>query len=137
VLLFEGADSTRVEAVIGDSIRVRFEDIVERVLPVRVVHTGAPAPGMVLGDALRSLTPMVRVRGARSRVFANGLDSIPAAPIDLSALSGTDTLNVALDTTGLGLLSVSTPTVDIVVPIRLAPVDTLNQGDVALLSRRR
>lgn len=137
VRLADGADSTRVEAIIGDNVTVRFEEIVERVLPVRVPHIGAVPPGMVLDGRIRPLTPVVRVSGARSRVFAEQLDSIPVLPINLSSLDAADTLSLALDTTGLGLLTVVPPTIDVVIPLRLAPADTTTVGDVASATRRR
>lgn len=137
VQLVDGADSTRVEAVLDDSVRVIFGSVVERVLPVATRVSGAPPSGYELAGRLRAMPPSVRVRGASARVFASGLDSIILPPIDLAALRGTDTVAVAINLDGLDLMSVVPTSVEVVVPLRLQLPDTVGAGDVSLGGRRR
>lgn len=135
VQLFDGADSTRVIEVVGDSVRVVFASIVERVLPVAPRASGGPPAGYELAGRLRAIPASVRVRGASARVFAAGLDSIMLPPIDLGSFTGTDTVTVALDLNGLDVMSVYPTSVDVIVPMRLEQPDTVAQGDVALGTR--
>lgn len=135
VQLLDGVDSTRVEAVLGDSVRVVFGSIVERVLPVAPRAADEPRDGYILAGPLRAIPANVRVRGASARVFATGLDSIILPPVDIGDLTRTDTTTVTIDLDGLGLLSVFPETVDVVVPVRPEPRDTTPQGDVAVRPR--
>ncbi len=138
VQVLEGGDNIRVDAILHDSVRLVFDRVAERVVPVAVRAAGAPPAGLVLAGPLKPLPPTVRLRGAASRIFAAGLDSIVLPPVDLASLAGTDTLTVAIDTTDLGILSVLPVSVDVVVPLRLAAPDTTPaRREIAASSRRR
>ena len=130
----EGAQSTRVEAILADSVHVVFDQVVERVAPVATRYTGSPSSGLQLAGSLQPIPPSVRVRGAASRVVA--FDSVVLDPIALGGLNGTDTIRVTIDTAELGLISVLPPAVDVVIPLRVPRPDTARTRDIAMTRAR-
>jgi hypothetical protein len=128
------AENTRVEAIMADSVRLVFEPVIERVMPVAVRTSGSPAAGQELVRPLRSVPAAVRVRGAASRVFA--VDSIILPPVALGDRSGTDTVRVLVPIADLGLISVLPSSVEVVVPLRDTPPDTSRTRDIALMRPR-
>jgi hypothetical protein len=127
----DAAENTRVEAILADSVRIAFEQVVERVMPVAVRSSGSPPAGLELARPLRSDPGTVRVRGAASRVFA--FDSIILPPVTLGDRTGTDTVRVLVPIADLGLISVLPSTVQVVVPLREPPPDTTRTRDIALM----
>jgi len=123
--------STRVEAILADSVRLTFEPVIERVMPIAVRTLGSPPPGLELAQQPRSIPAAVRVRGAASRVFA--FDSIILPPVALGDRTGTDTVRVLVPVTDLGLISVLPSSVEVVVPLREPPPDTTRSRDIALV----
>lgn len=121
----ESLPDTRVEAIQPGSVRLVFDVITERVVPVAARTAGSPAPGLERAGAVTTQPLVVRARGARSRIAR--LDSIRLAPIDLASLNGTDTITLAIDTTGLGV-SVTPQNVSVIVPLRREPADTTTSG---------
>jgi YbbR domain-containing protein len=126
----DAAENTRVEAILADSVRLAFEPVIERVMPVAVRTTGSPPSGLELVQQPRSIPAAVRVRGAASRVFA--FDSIILPPIALGDRTGTDTVRVLVPVTDLGFISVLPSSVEIVVPLREPAPDTARSRDIAL-----
>lgn len=121
----ESLPDTRVEAIQPGSVRLVFDVITERVVPVAARTVGSPGPGLERAGAVTTQPLVVRARGARSRIAR--LDSIRLAPIDLASLNGTDTITLAIDTTGLGV-SVTPQNVSVIVPLRREPADTTTSG---------
>jgi hypothetical protein len=121
ISLFAGLTSTRVEEFRPSTVRLRFDRIDTREVPLAVRLRGAPVAGYEIAGEAEVEPRLVRVSGAASRVA--GLDSLRLPPIDVGDRSATDTQMVAIDTTGLGVI-VSPREARVIIPIRPAPADT-------------
>lgn len=85
-----------VEQIIPASISPRWDDVVERAVPVQVPRTGEPAPGFALKGPITAEPPEVRARGPRSIVDV--LQFARAAPYDVGGLTeGVHTQKLPLD----------------------------------------
>lgn len=100
-----------VESVNPPSIALSFEPAVTRLLPVAPRLQGQVGEGLALAGQIVANPPLVRVRGAESRVGA--LDSIPLLPFDLSAVTESGIFSVPVDTTGLTGASATPSTVSL------------------------
>jgi YbbR domain-containing protein len=122
VSLSNGLNNTRVEEFRPSTVRLRFDRVTTRLLPLTVRLTGTPVAGFEQAGPPVIEPPSVRVSGATSRLAQ--MDSILLPPIDIGARTATDTQLVAIDTTGLGII-VSPRQAQVIVPIRRVPPDTL------------
>jgi YbbR domain-containing protein len=122
VSLSNGLNNTRVEEFRPSTVRLRFDRVTTRLLPLAVRLTGTPVAGFELAGPPVIEPPSVRVSGATSRLAR--MDSILLPPIDIGGRTITDTQVVAIDTTGLGII-VSPRQVQVIVPIRRVPPDTV------------
>jgi YbbR domain-containing protein len=125
-----GIDDSRValvEDIRPSTVRIRFDRLHMRLIPVAVMTSGTLPPGFELAGPITIEPPVVAAHGA-SRRF-DGLDALALPPISLGTLRAPDTATVQIDTTGLGLI-VSPRTVRVIVPVRAVP-DTLDDGATA------
>lgn len=111
----------RVEEIEPGTVRLAFEPSASGQIPVAVHTSGAPVPGFELAGPPVPEPAQLFAVGARSRVAA--IDSIRLPPIDVSEFSATDTLRLAIDTTGLGF-TVTPREVMVIVPVRPIRGDT-------------
>jgi hypothetical protein len=122
VSLSNGLNNTRVEEFRPNTVRLRFDRVTTRLLPLAIRVTGTPVEGFEQTGPPVIEPSSVRVSGATSRLAS--MDSILLPPIDIGTLTASDTHVVAIDTTGLGVI-VSPRQAQVVVPIRRVPVDTV------------
>jgi YbbR domain-containing protein len=130
VSLSNGLNNTRVEEFRPNTVRLQFDRVTTRLLPLAVRVTGTPVQGFELAGPPAIDPPSVRVSGATSRVAQ--MDSIVLPPVDISAFTTTDTLLVPIDTTGLGVI-VSPRQAQVIVPMRRVAPDTVQALEPAAL----
>ena len=132
VQLYGGMDNTRVDDIRPSTVRLHYDRVRSRLVPVSVRIIGAPADGFRLDGGIRVDPQLVRVSGASSRLAE--LDTLRLGPIDLSGWTATDSFAVGVDTAGLGVL-VAPRQVQVVVPIE--PVDSSLARDTTRAARPR
>lgn len=126
VALGQGMNNTRVEEIRPSAVRLHFDRIANREIPVSIVLLGQPMTGFELAGPVRLEPRYVRVSGA-SRLL-EPIDTLRLPPLDLSRYGATDTVTVPVDTVGTDLVFVPDE-VRVIVPIR--PVaDTTLLGSV-------
>jgi YbbR domain-containing protein len=116
-----GTDLTTILSIQPQAVRVTFDKVATRLIPVAAPTQGDPAAGYELAGAPVVEPSVVRASGA-ARVLAR-IDSLRLQPIDLSGRRTADTLELTIDTTGTGLI-ISPRTVRVLVPVRQAVSDT-------------
>jgi YbbR domain-containing protein len=110
-----GTPNTGVLGIQPAMVRVNFDRVMTRLIPVSVDLQGELAPGFELAGPVTVDPSVVRASGA-GRNLARA-DTLRLPPIDVRDLRGGDTLDITIDTTGTGLI-ISPRTVRVVVPIR-------------------
>lgn len=121
VSLPSGTDRTSVADLRPSTVRISFDKVSTRLIPVAAPLLGEPPPGFELaGDIL--IEPIVVRASGGARAMAR-VDSIRLPPIDLSSVRTYDTLDLTIDTTGTGLI-ISPRTVRVFVPVRSVDGDT-------------
>jgi len=130
VSLSNGLNNTRVEEFRPNTVRLEFDRVTTRLLPLAVRLTGTPPEGYERAGSPSIDPPSVRVSGATSRV--EQMDSIVLPPIDISPFTTTERRLVDIDTTGLGVI-VSPRQVEVTIPIRRSAPDTLPASLLPLL----
>jgi YbbR domain-containing protein len=129
VQLPRGARQARVVAVRPDTIRLHYERLVTRTLPVRVRTVGDLPPDYELVLPITTNPAAVQVRGALRHLAQ--LDSVSLIPVDISGLRSTTNVPARVDSAMLGPLRVSPQEVNVV--LRVAPVEPgveTDNGDV-------
>lgn len=106
-----------------DTIRLRFERIESRSIPVRITTTGDLPEGYALALPITANPPAVEVRGPRGEIEA--LDSVPLFPVDLSGMRNTTNVPARVDTTDLEGLRVTPRDVNVI--LRVVPADSQPQ----------
>jgi YbbR domain-containing protein len=101
-------------------VRLHFDRVATRLLPVAAPLQGSPPAGFELAGAPELEPNVVRASGARRALARN--DSLRLPPIDLRDRRGSDTLELAIDTAGTGLI-ISPRTIRVVVPVRPIPAE--------------
>ncbi|MGH7552841.1 MAG: CdaR family protein [Longimicrobiales bacterium] len=114
VRMFKRTDNTRVEDVQPDAVQLTFDRVSTRLVPLAVDLTGSLVAGFEIEGPVQIEPSAVRVSGPSRRV--NALDSLRLPPLDLSRFAATDTVFLAVDTTGLGVL-VAPPQVQVILTI--------------------
>ncbi|MGH7483166.1 MAG: hypothetical protein ACRELV_13505 [Longimicrobiales bacterium] len=114
-----------------DEVRLRFERVVDQLLPVAIRVRGELPPGTRLSGPIRAEPDRVRVSGGSSRVEA--LDSIPLMPFNIAGFERTDTILVNIDTTAIGRLLVSPREIQVIVPA-VTVSDSLLAADSLLVA---
>jgi hypothetical protein len=85
-----------VEQIIPSSITVKWDDVIQKSIPVQVPRTGEPAAGYVVKGAVTSDPVEVQAHGPRSVIDV--LQVARAAPFDVSGLGpGLHTVKLPLD----------------------------------------
>lgn len=85
-----------VEQIIPASIKVKWDDVIAKAIPVQVPRTGEPAPGYTVKGVITSDPIEVQARGPRSIIDV--IQVARAAPFDVSGLGqGVHTLKLPLD----------------------------------------
>lgn len=115
-----GIRDTRVLALRPDTIRLFYERVASRTLPVQVLTRGDLPEGLALSVPINTNPATVEVRGPASQLEA--LDSVPLFPVDLSGLRSTTNVPTAVDTTRLDDLVFRPSEVNVV--LRVVPADS-------------
>jgi len=115
VSLGDGLGGTRVEEIRPAAVRLVFDRLVTRSIPIAVRVKGVPGPGFELDGAARAEPPAVMGSGAGRRIL--GIDSLRLPLIDLVNRTATDTILVPIDTAGLGII-IAPLEARVIVPIR-------------------
>jgi len=110
-----GTANVSIDAIRPEMVRLEFDQVSTRLLPVSVQLQGTPPAGFELAGPPELEPGVVRASGA-GRALAR-VDTLRLPPIDLRDHRGMDTLTMTIDTTGTGLI-VSPRTIRIVVPVR-------------------
>jgi YbbR domain-containing protein len=125
VALGNRVTATRVEDIRPTAIRLRFDRVSTKTIPVAARIIGTPVPGFTVNGSILLDPGTIWASGASRRLEA--IDSIRLPPIDLTQRTATDTFLLAIDTTGLGVIM--TPReVRVIVPIGPLPRDTAGAG---------
>jgi YbbR domain-containing protein len=113
-----------VEGIQPATVHLTVEPVERLSIPLAPRMIGALPGRLALAQRPQEVPPEVRVIGPRSRVL--GLDSVPLVPIDLSAVSNSGRLTVAVDTARLSGLPIqpSEVSVEILVEDRIERVVT-------------
>jgi YbbR domain-containing protein len=122
VRLPSGTPSIDVVSISPEMVRLSFDRVATRLLPVAVRFQGALPSGFELLHEPDIEPTVVRASGA-GRNLAR-IDSLRLPPIDMRDRRGIDTLELTIDTTGTGLI-ISPRTIRVVVPARPILADTV------------
>lgn len=120
VQLPPGIPNTRVVELEPDTIRLRFERLASRTLPVRVRTEGRLPSGFVLSLPINTSPAAVEARGP-ARALEN-LDSVPLLPVQLSGLRSTTNVPARVDSGAIGRISVEPREVNVI--LRVVPADS-------------
>lgn len=126
VQLPTGVRETRVLRMRPDTIRLHYQPLETRTLPVRVRTRGDLPRGYSLSLPINTEPSSIEVRGPTG-VLAD-LDSVPLFPVDLSGLRSTTSVPASVDTTDLDLLSFEPRDVNVV--LRVQPTDSIQVDTV-------
>lgn len=132
VQLYGSLTRTRAEDIRPSTVRLVFDPVSTRLVPLALPTRGTLPPGIALTGPVRIQPPSVRVSGPKRRLET--LDSIELPPLDLTHVTGPTTLRVGVDTAGLGLL-VAPTTVRLFVPAGPAPDTAGAAPDTAASTR--
>lgn len=110
-----GTSNTTVEEFRPRAVRLTFDPVSTRLIPIAIGVTGAPPVGFELAGPPRVEPSVVRASGARRTLMR--IDSLRLSAVDLRDRRSLDTIEMMIDTAGTGLI-VSPRTVRVVVPIR-------------------
>jgi YbbR domain-containing protein len=117
VNLGSASRSIVIRAIRPDSVHLSFDRIATRLVTVRAVLEGDLPAGLELSGAPVLDPGIVRVSGPARRLAR--MDTLDLRPIDLGSLRQTETMEVMIDTTGLGV-TVSPRRVRVALPVRAA-----------------
>lgn len=115
-----GAGEVRVMGLRPDTIRLHYERLGSRTLPVRVRTRGELPDGLALAIPISTNPASVDVRGPERVLQA--MDSVPLFPVDLSGLRSTTNVPIGVDTTEFERLRFRPVEVNVV--LRVLPVDS-------------
>lgn len=113
-----GTPGTRVTSLQPAMVRLTWDRVATRLIPLTVQLVGEPPAGYRLAGPPEVEPSVVRASGA-GRNLAR-IDSMALPPIDLRDRRTMDTLQMVIDTTGTGII-ISPRTVRVVVPILPMP----------------
>jgi len=117
VALGQGMNNTRVEEIRPSAVRLHFDRVTSREVPVSIVLIGQPTAGFELAGPIRLEPSSVRVSGG-SRLLAP-IDTLRLRPLDLSRYGATDTVIVPVPVDAVGGDLVVVPNeIRVIVPIR-------------------
>lgn len=121
VQLPAGVRLTRVLGLRPDTVRLHYQRLVSRSLPVKVRTRGELPEGHILSLPVNTNPSTVDVRGPAT--IMAGLDSVPLLPVNLSGLRSTTNVPVAIDSVGLEGLRFQPREINVV--LRVIPPDSL------------
>jgi hypothetical protein len=104
VALGNGMDNTRVEEITPRAVRLRFDRVTTRMIPVTVSVVGEPEAGYEFVGQIALEPTAIRASGA-SRVL-DTLDTVRLPAIDLGRRMATDTIVIPVDSLGPGIIAV-------------------------------
>ncbi|HSH46268.1 MAG TPA: YbbR-like domain-containing protein [Longimicrobiales bacterium] len=107
-----------------DTIRLRYERLETRTLPLQVRTRGSLPEGLALTAPINTTPAVVEVRGPGAQLEA--MDSVPLVPVDLSGLRSTTNVPTAVDTSRLRGFTVVPAEVNVV--LRVMRRDTVPDG---------
>jgi YbbR domain-containing protein len=111
---------TRVLALRPDTIRLHYQRLDSKTLPVQVRTRGDLPDGYALALPINTNPATVEVRGVAAALAI--LDSVPLQPVDLTGIRSTTNVPTAIDTRGLDGLTFSPDEVNVV--LRVLPADS-------------
>jgi YbbR domain-containing protein len=114
-----GTDRTQITDFNPTSVRISFDRVATRLIPLAVQVRGQPAQGLRMAGAAEIEPSVVRASGAGRRL--NRVDSLRLPAIDLATRTAHDTVEITIDTVGTGLI-ISPRTVRVILPLQ--PVDS-------------
>ncbi len=127
-----GVRETRVLRMRPDTIRLHYQRLETRTLPVQIYTRGDLPQGYSLSLPLHTNPSSVSVRGPTG--VLSRIDSVPLLPVDLSGLRSTTNIPVSVDTAAFDLLTFEPVEVNVVlrvVPTDSIPADTTRSGDAS------
>lgn len=127
-----GVRDARVLALRPDTIRLHYERLATRRLPVRVHTRGELPRGYALALPINTSPSSVAVRGPAA--VLERLDSVPLEPVDLSGITSTTNVPVSVDSTDLPRLSFDPSEVNVI--LRVVPADSQPLLDPDSVRRR-
>jgi YbbR domain-containing protein len=122
VRLPPGTAGTDVVSITPDMVRVSFDRVATRLMPVVARFEGSLPSGFEMIGPPEVEPSVVRASGA-GRNLAR-VDTLRLPPIDLRDRRGVDTLDLTIDTVGTGLI-ISPRTVRVIIPVRPILTDTV------------
>jgi YbbR domain-containing protein len=111
---------TRVVALRPDTIRMYFQRLESRMLPVQIRTRGDLDDSLALSLPVNTNPATVQVRGPAGALAT--LDSVPLMPVDLSGLTTTTNVPTTVDTTALPGFRFDPQEVNVV--LRVVPADS-------------
>jgi hypothetical protein len=128
-----GLDAARIEDIRPGQVRLTFDAMETRLLPIALPLAGTLPEGLELAGPIVIEPPAIVAHGAVRRLAQ--VDSLRLPPLQLGDVRGYDTLSVAIDTVGLGVI-MATRAVRVIVPARPVPEDrAAAPGALPALSR--
>lgn len=128
VQLPRGLRQARVVALRPDTIRLEYERLASRTLPVRVHLTGELPEGYEVLPPITTSPAVVAVRGPAWMVAE--MDSVSLVPVDISGLRSTTNIPARVDSTRLGPTRVSPAEVNVVLRVgRIEAYDDVATGN--------
>lgn len=116
-----GTEQVVIDQIIPAEVRVAFDRVNTRLLPVAAAVSGELPPGYELSGEPQVEPAMVRASGP-GRALAR-MDSLRLPVIDLRDRRTRDTLQLTIDTTGTGLI-VSPRNIRVILPIQATMPDS-------------
>ncbi len=113
--------STRVVGLRPDTIRLFYQRLGSRMLPVRIRTRGDLADSLALSLPITTDPATVEVRGPVDELAR--LDSVPLVPVDLSGLSSTTNVPVSVDSAAVPGFRFDPGEVNVV--LRVVPADSV------------
>ena len=108
-----------------DTIRLRYERLASRTLPVRVRTTGSLPEGFALITPASTNPSLVVARGPERRL--EQVDSVPILPVDVSGLRSTTNIPTRVDTAALTGLTIVPREVNVI--LRVVPDSVAEPAD--------
>jgi YbbR domain-containing protein len=118
-----GADTRRAQALVlsPDTIRLRYERLASRTLPVEVRTKGDLPEGLALALPIQTNPAAVVVRGPASALAR--IQAVPLLPVELSGLRSTTNVPARVDTAAVGAALRFDPR-EVNVVLRVVPTDS-------------
>lgn len=116
-------ERARAEDIRPSTVRLFFERVTTRLVPVIASTRGEPPAGYQLDGPIRADPPAINVSGPASRLAE--LEAVRLPAVDISKLTGPTAITVSVDTAELAGLAVTPEQITLTVPIVPAPPDTV------------